>query len=617
KPSSPSNSKIDWNSESEAHVLIYAKQGSWFGHQNDAEAWPYLVVNTTLRRPEHFHNRTTDGNNVPFDRKRASAVVPRNAFAPLPMKAGNTWSLYACASLPDLRYRIGTSLGKVVASSSELRVLEVGDAADWPQFHGGLPGVDYTFYVPRVFSGNLRYDYVHECPSDVPSAAPTVEPRSEAPSSVLRLEARANYTFYVEHASDRPEGAVKYDMSSRVRAALDRLLEGEEELLRWHAENDGLEIATVEARTVSPTVIGYLCYPTPPETCTSVSVDVTATHRSTATVEDITYALLSQSKLLSTLIDVDGYKITYVGDEAVNTTSEITLGGVPGREMAESEQELFTEVIQDFLDDQILSVTVNGQEITAEVASDAPSYSNAARKGSQRRLQGNSNNVQVSVKGKYRPPPELDFGEIVETSINRDRALLEKKLKDRESLPSAIQGGELAATSGYFEKVEVVNARATKKAAPNPSTLGIVIPEDQLKDQEMKKMLNMAAVGVGVTIGLLSVAFFLRPHRRRAIFRSSSKERAARRLTQPVDMDGQAGLLGEDRGWGGSDLYASGSTYSDGAEKHAGYDRRANESSEGMPEFSDFSHGAQPGGFDPRSRPDGSFARGEGAMRPW
>ncbi|KAL7548238.1 hypothetical protein ACHAWF_011528, partial [Thalassiosira exigua] len=300
---------IDWNSGDEAEVLIYARQGSWFGHQNNAEAWPYLLVNTTLYRPDDFHNRSSDGAYVPIEHKRASAIVPRSAFAPLPMKAGETWSLYACASLPDFRYQMGTSIGKTSASSPELRVMEGAGAADWPQFQGGPPNVEYTFYAPRVFSGNLRYDYASECASEVPSAAPTSEPRSEAPSSVPVLTTHVNYTFYVEHASDRLAGAVIYDMSFGVRAVLDRFTKGEEELLHWHAKNDGLEIATVEARSVSPTVIGYLCYPTPPDTCTSISVDVTAMHRATASVEDITYALLSQSKLLPTQIDVEGYKM--------------------------------------------------------------------------------------------------------------------------------------------------------------------------------------------------------------------------------------------------------------------------------------------------------------------
>lgn len=165
---------------------------------------------------------------------------------------------------------------------------------------------------------------------------------------------------------------------------------------------------------------------------------MTATHRSTATTDEVTFALLRQSMHLPLLIDVEGYTIEYVGDRAVETNSEITLSNVPDREMGESEQSFFEEVARDFLRNQvtndsgndslkILSVTINGQEITSDdsygVENDIPSSS--ARNNSQRRLE-KSNKLSVSVKGKYRPPPELNFGEVVENSINRDRELLER-----------------------------------------------------------------------------------------------------------------------------------------------------------------------------------------------
>ena len=286
-------------------------------------------------------------------------------------------------------------------------------------------------------------------------------------------------------------------------------------------------------------------------TCTPISVDVTATHLSTATSDDVLYAFLRKSEELPTRINVDGYTMSYVGDRAVETNSEIVLSGVPDRLMGESEQEYFASVAKDFLANQvvedsendslhILSVTVNGQEITTADAVSSNTLDESAMITPEqevrdiplnRQLQEKANNIQVSVKATYRPPPELDFGELVETSINRDRELLQKELNKP---PELQEGEELVAASSYFENTDVVGAREIKeetKALPPP------VLED---DDGMDSILQYTAMGIGGLIGLLSIIFFLRPHRRQAMF--SSEDRHAHRRTQQVDVEDQ-GLL--------------------------------------------------------------------------
>ena len=262
---------MDWNSGTPAHVLIYARQGSWFGHQNNAQSWPYLLVNTTISRPEGFHNRSTDGAYIPIDSKRASAIIPRKDFVPLEMKIGETWSFYVCTSLADLRYTLGSSIGKTFASNTELRIMEGAGAADYPQFGGGNPeagGVEYTFYAPRVFNGNLRYEYVAECPSEAPSSFDYTDPPTPTPS----LTTSITYTFYVEHGPDMLNGEITYDMTDGVRGLLNELMNSKEtakqdENLRFHTIKDNLVVQTVIASLVSPSEIGcefllnaYYCF---------------------------------------------------------------------------------------------------------------------------------------------------------------------------------------------------------------------------------------------------------------------------------------------------------------------------------------------------------------------
>ena len=236
-------------------MLIYARKGSWFGHQNNADSWPNLLVNTTLYRPEGFHNRSTDGPYIPIDTKKTSAIIPRKYFQPLEMKAGETWSIYVCTSVPDFRYTLGTSIGKKFAGNNEIRVMEGAGAADYPPFKGGTPdggGVEYTFYAPRVFNGNLRYDFVRDCPSEAPSAVYS----TPMPTPVPSLTTSISYTFYVEHSPDLLQGAVTYDMSFGVRAVLDGFLGGDEDILFGYARDHELVIERVVANFVSPAEIG-------------------------------------------------------------------------------------------------------------------------------------------------------------------------------------------------------------------------------------------------------------------------------------------------------------------------------------------------------------------------
>jgi len=403
-------------------------------------------------------------------------------------------------------------------------------------------------------------------------------------------------------------------MEFGVRAVLDDFLGGTEDILMRHAKRDGLVIERVVANMVSPTEIGYLCYPTPPDTCTPISVDVTATHLATATTDEITFALLRQSTHLPSLIDVDGYTIEYVGDRAVETNTGITISGVPDREMMGDELTFFEDVAREFLDKvaksqendslQILGVKVNGQEITtggAYAIDEADGLSATLpsmqkRNNAGRRLKKKSNNIKVSVKGKYRPPPEMNFGEHVESSINRDRELLQKELKDRKEL--AVGAGPGNGTHGtYFDEAEVVGARQIKEEGRDSKSLGAL--NRQVEDGGgTKGLLNIAAMVVGGLIVLLSLAFLLRPHRRRALFSSGYKDKRTHRTTQLVDAD-------------------DGDRFVDNGTKNRAMIRGeslgdSGNSFPGSLQFSNFSAGG--GGFDPRG--SGGSLRSSGNRGP-
>lgn len=523
--------QVDWNSADEAWVAVYAKNGSWFGFQNDLQAWPYKVANTTLSKPVGFHDRKTQGPVIPLEEKMTSAIIPKKEFKPMPMKEGETWAFYTCTSIADLRYTIGSSIGKVCASNSELRVYEGAGGADFPQFGQELKGIDYTFYAPRVPSLKIRYDYVAECPSEPPSSFDF----TPSPTPIPTLTTAVTYTFYAEHSADRSMADVTYDMEYGVRGVLDSFVKDKSNPLYEHAVKDGLVVTTVRGVIVSAMDVGYLCIPEAPKTCTAVSIQVEVVHHDTVSSDEILYDLLNQSDDVQKELTVEGYEVEYVGSRAVETDSEVTLSGVPGREMGGSEQEYFAQVAKDFLNNQVISdndslqilaVTVNGQEITADSAA------NNSLPGVRRRLQS-ANRINVSVKGQYKPPPKINFGEVVEESINRDRELLKKELSSRAP-PTSVEGdlSEVPESVDYFADAEVVGARELKK--PEQSRVS-ALNKKQEGDDKLKDIMNYAAFGISGMIFLLASVFFFRPRRFKAMMRSKSSD--YHMDTHAVDME--------------------------------------------------------------------------------
>ncbi len=296
-----------------------------------------------------------------------------------------------------------------------------------------------------------------------------------------------------------------------------------------------------------------MCIPDPPNVCNLITVDVEATHRNTATTEDVKYALLYQAAILPSLINVAMYEVKYVGERAVASDSEITLNGVPDRLMGDVESKYFEEATLKFLNQQvskskygsgdgalqILSVSVNGQEITSD-----PSFLESGR--STRRLK-KANNVKVRVKGQHRPPPELDLGEFVESSINADREAFDRVLGERESSTPSQDGTIDSSDLGYFDEVQVAGARDMKDADtddPLPPKFYTPVIVQKEEDDSLKDVLNIAAIVVGILISMLFAAFFLRPHRRSVIFGTKPDERQVM-YTQQID-DGDENFMQND-----------------------------------------------------------------------
>ena len=119
--------------------------------------------------------------------------------------------------------------------------------------------------------------------------------------------------------------------------------------------------------------------------------------------------------------------------------TEFNLSGIPDHKMLDVQQEYVGNIAHDIFNKmaavqdvsgndilRILSVMGNGQDITNVVSSTIEKYVKSSstlsistrinNSGGQRLTKGN--NVQVFVRGKYRPLPGVDFRELVKSSIN-------------------------------------------------------------------------------------------------------------------------------------------------------------------------------------------------------
>ena len=109
-------------------------------------------------------------------------------------------------------------------------------------------------------------------------------------------------------------------------------------------------------------------------------------------------------------------------------------------------------------------------------------------------------------------------------------------------------------------------------------------------------------MGVAGLIALLSLAFLLRPHRRRAMFGSGDMDHRAHRKTQPVNYEDQAFLKKSRAMIRGGSLTDSGNSFP-GAEQFRSSHGSSQSNGERMLGYSDL---AQSRAFDPH----GSFSRG-------
>eukprot|EP00957_Ditylum_brightwellii_P116851 8913438-Ditylum_brightwellii.AAC.1 len=171
---------------------------------------------------------------------------------------------------------------------------------------------------------------------------------------------------------------------------------------------------------------------------------LTLTHRSSLSSDFVTYEILRIRNDVLSAIENDSYIIKYVGEQSVQSQTEIILDGVPPREMGADETGYFESTAKRFLNNaisvspegigslNILTVKIEQQDLKEDEdqggnvegaiqGRNRPhrDFSNLPSNELNRALQSSSSiGIIATITGQYQPPPDINFPVLVQDTID-------------------------------------------------------------------------------------------------------------------------------------------------------------------------------------------------------
>ena len=136
---------IHTSSVSSVDVEVWTRPGSYVGHEKNRSAWHRIAKTSVLGRGE--------GQLTP---------LPKDAFDPIRIQAGETQGMYVTLLTAEIRY----SKGSVYVSNDDLSITQ------------GV-GVSYPFkntFQPRNWEGQIKYTLDASAIDALPTSAPTPVP---------------------------------------------------------------------------------------------------------------------------------------------------------------------------------------------------------------------------------------------------------------------------------------------------------------------------------------------------------------------------------------------------------------------------------------------------------
>ena len=205
-----------------------------------------------------------------------------------------------------------------------------------------------------------------------------------------------------------------------------------------------------------------------------------------------------------------------VGDKPVEIITNITLVGARNA-MEQSEQKYFKSVLKNFLfaslesSAEILYIDIKRQGILVSqdqnVVQKLKDPKEFKRRNSQ--LIYSSLEIEAVVTGKYRPPPNIDFGSLVVESINAKPELLLDQLKNPSSKLESIQ--QYVNETSFFSEIDSITAETL-------TPLEIPVPHDQKVVDTVFSTNNIILMGIATFFTLIiTILICIYVYRRNAL----------------------------------------------------------------------------------------------------
>jgi hypothetical protein len=181
------------------------------------------------------------------------------------------------------------------------------------------------------------------------------------------------------------------------------------------------------------------------------------------------------------------YKATYFGVISFSVDKSIQLSGVPSTEIPENAKDVYEGIVKDYLKNDLSALKIPALEVlVVDINSVRPlgqSRSLEMVSWESRSLENVGIEIDTTIAGQYKPPPEADFENIVEESLKRGSREITEKLKE--------------SGNPYFENLAIIDVQEDD----DEDSRGKSDEEDRTKRRSKSK--------VGIIFGVLFLILFL------------------------------------------------------------------------------------------------------------
>jgi len=373
--------------------------------------------------------------------------------------------------------------------------------------------IDAPIAPAKLFQGRMFYRTLDPCitlsPMPTLNHIPTLNPiPSFQPMHVV-------YNLIVKHSQSLDRSHVRIQVETYVKEFFYNEFSRDKSI---HQFKEDYDLKLIHATTTLQFLNNkdYCSSSDDLFTCTGIGIDLELSHHSKVEEGFLDFYFLQMSDDITLYITDNIFETIDVGDKPVEIITNITLVGARNA-MEQSEQKYFKSVLKNFLfaslesSAEILYIDIKRQGILVSqdqnVVQKLKDPKEFKRRNSQ--LIYSSLEIEAVVTGKYRPPPNIDFGSLVVESINAKPELLLDQLKNPSSKLESIQ--QYVNETSFFSEIDSITAETL-------TPLEIPVPHDQKEVDTVFSTNNIILMGIATFFTLIiTILICIYVYRRNAL----------------------------------------------------------------------------------------------------